>query len=44
MLIKSTEFFKTLPPKKCVECKKTMDEQHECYGNHCTNCLSSQLK
>jgi hypothetical protein len=39
MLVKSTDFFKTLPPKKCTECGKDIDEQHECYGNTCDSCL-----
>ncbi|MFD1779821.1 MULTISPECIES: protein YhfH [Bacillaceae] len=38
MLVKSTEFFKNLPPKKCVECGHDIDEQHECYGNKCDHC------
>ncbi|MBM7659859.1 DNA-directed RNA polymerase subunit N (RpoN/RPB10) [Bacillus mesophilus] len=38
MLIKSTEFFRNLPPKQCMECGKEIDEQHECYMNHCDNC------
>ncbi|WP_110114359.1 protein YhfH [Bacillus sp. CGMCC 1.16541] len=39
MLEKMTEFFKNLPTKKCMECGKDMEEQHECYGNKCDNCL-----
>ncbi|MFT4414816.1 protein YhfH [Fredinandcohnia humi] len=42
MLVKSTEFFKNLPPKKCAECGNNIDEQHECYGNKCDNC--NQIK
>ncbi|WP_243291442.1 protein YhfH [Bacillus sp. FJAT-47783] len=39
MLEKMTEFFRNLPPKKCVNCEKEMEEQHECYGNVCNECL-----
>ncbi|MBD8067623.1 protein YhfH [Bacillus sp. PS06] len=39
MLIKSTEFFKNLPAKKCTDCGKEIAEQHECYGNTCDKCL-----
>ncbi len=38
MLMNSVEFFKNLPPKQCMECKKEIDEQHECYMNHCEIC------
>ncbi|AST90508.1 protein YhfH [Sutcliffiella cohnii] len=44
MLIKMTEFLKNLPAKKCVECQKEIEEQHECYGNQCNSCLESQLR
>jgi predicted nucleic acid-binding Zn ribbon protein len=39
MLVKISEFFKNLPPKKCAECGKEIEEQHECYGNKCNDCL-----
>lgn len=39
MLVKSTEFFKNLPAKKCTECGKEINEQHDCYGNNCEDCL-----
>lgn len=39
MLGKITEFFRNLPKKKCVECGKEIEEQHECYGNKCNDCL-----
>jgi len=39
MLVKSTEFFKNLPPKMCTECGKVIVEQHECYGNTCNDCI-----
>ncbi|PRP55898.1 YhfH family protein [Bacillus halotolerans] len=38
MLGKITEFFRNLPSKKCAECGKKIDEQHECYGNICNDC------
>jgi predicted nucleic acid-binding Zn ribbon protein len=41
MLVKVLEFFKNLPPKKCVQCGKEIEEQHECYGNTCTDCLGA---
>ncbi|RAK19500.1 YhfH-like protein [Anoxybacillus vitaminiphilus] len=44
MLIKSSEFFKNLPPKKCIECGQEMEEQHECYGNKCNECLQVVYK
>jgi len=34
-----SEFLKQLPPKKCNECKEKIEEQHECYGNVCSECL-----
>ncbi|ANB60722.1 protein YhfH [Anoxybacteroides amylolyticum] len=39
MLMKISEFFKNLPRKKCTDCGKEIEEQHECYGNKCNNCL-----
>jgi len=39
MLMNALEFFKNLPPKKCSECNKEIEEQHECYGNKCNECL-----
>ncbi|MED0650094.1 protein YhfH [Aeribacillus pallidus] len=36
---KITEFFRNLPRKKCIECGKEIEEQHECYGNKCNHCL-----
>ncbi|MGM9987762.1 MAG: protein YhfH [Bacillaceae bacterium] len=38
MLMKMSEFLKTLPPKKCTTCGKSMHEQHECYTNKCETC------
>lgn len=39
-MIKSiVEFFRNLPAKCCAKCGEPIEEQHECYGNHCTNCL-----
>ncbi|MFC5464710.1 protein YhfH [Lederbergia graminis] len=32
------EFFKNLPPKKCAECGKQIEEQHECYETKCPQC------
>ncbi|MEG7335204.1 protein YhfH [Bacillus vallismortis] len=39
MLEKMTDFFRNLPPKKCAECGKKIDEQHECYINICSDCI-----
>ncbi|TYS07572.1 YhfH family protein [Bacillus subtilis] len=39
MLGKITEFFRNLPSKKCTECGKKIEEQHECYGNTCNDCI-----
>ncbi|HEX7064720.1 MAG TPA: protein YhfH [Bacillales bacterium] len=39
MIQKSTEFFKNLPPKVCVECGHRIEEQHESYMNVCEHCL-----
>ncbi|GGE72744.1 protein YhfH [Priestia taiwanensis] len=39
MLVKVTEFFRNLPPKKCAQCGKKIDEQHECYVNKCEDCF-----
>ncbi|MBD7937987.1 MULTISPECIES: protein YhfH [Cytobacillus] len=33
------EFFRNLPQKQCAECGKSIEEQHECYGNKCDHCL-----
>ncbi|RBW67378.1 protein YhfH [Bacillus taeanensis] len=40
MIQKSTEFFRNLPPKTCVDCGKKIREQHESYMNQCEHCLS----
>ncbi|WP_153732427.1 protein YhfH [Sporosarcina obsidiansis] len=32
------EFFRNLPAKVCVSCGKEIEEQHECYSNHCDHC------
>ncbi|HWO74798.1 MAG TPA: protein YhfH [Bacillus sp. (in: firmicutes)] len=39
MLQNVLEFFRSLPKKECQSCGKTIDEQHECYGNTCDDCL-----
>lgn len=39
MLMKMTEFYKNLPCKKCKNCGKEIEEQHECYVNKCSKCL-----
>jgi len=39
MLMKVSEFFKNLPRKKCMDCGKEIEEQHECYGNKCNDWL-----
>ncbi|AQX55875.1 YhfH family protein [Priestia flexa] len=39
MLEKMSDFFKKLPTKKCLECGQEIEEQHECYGNKCDNCV-----
>ncbi|MCU7766929.1 protein YhfH [Priestia megaterium] len=41
MLMKMTEFLKGLPTKKCANCGKEMNEQHECYVNKCNKCLKT---
>lgn len=33
------EFFKNLPDKHCSQCGEKIEEQHECYGNKCNECL-----
>ncbi|PFN97888.1 YhfH family protein [Bacillus sp. AFS076308] len=38
MLIKMTEFLKNLPSKKCTQCGKKIEEQHESYVHTCNNC------
>ncbi|MFC0274589.1 protein YhfH [Metabacillus herbersteinensis] len=40
MITKITEFFRNLPTKQCHECGKEIEEQHECYGNSCNECLN----
>ncbi|PIC73013.1 YhfH family protein [Sporosarcina sp. P26b] len=32
------EFFKNLPAKVCATCGTEIEEQHECYSNHCDHC------
>ncbi|MED3747247.1 protein YhfH [Geobacillus stearothermophilus] len=45
MLMKVSEFFKkNTAPKKCSQCGKTIDEQHECYGNTCSDCLGTAYR
>lgn len=39
MVQSPTEFFKSLPPKHCVDCGAVIDEQAESYMNHCDHCL-----
>ncbi|WP_141433181.1 protein YhfH [Bacillus sp. 03113] len=39
MMRKVLEFFRHLPRKRCTECGCEIEEQHECYGNKCENCL-----
>ncbi|MCP8968226.1 protein YhfH [Ectobacillus ponti] len=39
MLQNPMEFFRNLPAKKCCECGKTIDEQHEMYHNKCDDCV-----
>jgi hypothetical protein len=39
MIQSSVEFFKNLPAKQCSHCGGKIEEQHECYGNKCDNCL-----
>lgn len=39
MLKNVVEFFRNLPAKHCVECGEEINEQHECYGMKCENCL-----
>ncbi|MEI5906472.1 protein YhfH [Bacillus spongiae] len=41
MLTNVVDFFKNLPAKKCSKCGEKIEEQHECYGNHCENCLNT---
>ncbi|HZG73992.1 MAG TPA: protein YhfH [Chondromyces sp.] len=36
------EFFKNLPAKECSKCGDHIEEQHECYGNTCSNCTDIQ--
>ncbi|TQR19032.1 protein YhfH [Psychrobacillus vulpis] len=38
MLENVIEFFRNLPKKKCDKCGEPIEEQHECYGNHCDKC------
>lgn len=40
MIQSSIEFFKNLPPKKCIKCGHEIEEQAECYGNTCDHCLA----
>ncbi|MBP0724531.1 YhfH family protein [Bacillus sp. RG28] len=41
MLQKMSEFLKSLPKKKCANCGTTIEEQHDCYHNTCSNCLKN---
>ncbi|MCP3742557.1 protein YhfH [Rossellomorea sp. BNER] len=42
MLTNIVDFFKNLPPKQCTKCGENIEEQHECYGNHCDHCIGQQ--
>lgn len=39
MIENIVEFFNNLPAKECSDCGAKIEEQHECYGNKCDNCL-----
>lgn len=43
MLIKTTEFYKNLPYKKCKNCGEKIEEQYESYVNSCSKCLESDI-
>jgi hypothetical protein len=38
MLMRTTEFYETLPLKCCDTCKEIMEEMADCYSNTCTKC------
>jgi len=38
-MVNVLDFFRHLPPKICRECGEPIEEQHECYGNVCFQCL-----
>ncbi|TWT24295.1 protein YhfH [Planomicrobium sp. CPCC 101110] len=38
MIENVVEYFKNLPPKQCTNCGEKVEEQHECYGDHCKTC------
>lgn len=42
-MLNSVEFYKNLPPKQCCDCGSVIQEQHECYYNHCEECLSEKI-
>ncbi|WP_088072825.1 protein YhfH [Gottfriedia luciferensis] len=43
MLVKMSEFLKLLPKKQCKQCNSTIEEQHDCYSNTCSNCLKNSF-
>ncbi|SFL10422.1 YhfH-like protein [Paenibacillus sp. 1_12] len=38
MLMRTTEFYESLPAKRCNTCSETMEEMADCYSNTCTKC------
>ncbi|MCQ6273412.1 YhfH family protein [Bacillus sp. V3B] len=39
MIKNIVEFFRNLPTKKCTDCGNAIEEQADCYGNKCDQCL-----
>jgi formylmethanofuran dehydrogenase subunit E len=39
MIQSIVEFFKNLPAKHCQHCGEQIEEQAECYGNVCHQCI-----
>ena len=42
MIENVVEFFKNLPAKICRTCGHEMEEQFDCYTNHCDKCSHDQ--
>ncbi|GIO25708.1 protein YhfH [Ornithinibacillus bavariensis] len=38
MITNILEFFRNLPPKKCQQCGRKINEQADCYINICEEC------
>jgi len=43
MQMSVVHFFDNLPPKQCRTCGAEIQEQADCYWNHCFECMDLQV-